>query len=281
MLTQQDIYPAGSENCPPMLNKDNYVPWSSRLLRYAKSKPNQKSLVNSIKNGPYKDDEITHQEEKQMEADDQAIRTILIGLPNDIYVAVDSFWTAKEIWLCVEQLMKGSTIGAQEKKDKLFNEWENFKSTEEESIESYYHCFSKNYVRQYAGQITWNQNGYNVVQNVKNRAVQNLRVQNVRNQNGLIVVPEIAPLIANHNANQNGNENVIATQAEGNANGNDEEARIQLQAEEFDLMDVAGDIDEIKDVNENYVLMANFQQASTSGTQIGKALIYDLDGTSE
>ncbi|GKF06866.1 hypothetical protein Tco_0037534, partial [Tanacetum coccineum] len=36
MSTQQDIYAAGSENRPPMLNKENYVPWSSRLLRYAK-----------------------------------------------------------------------------------------------------------------------------------------------------------------------------------------------------------------------------------------------------
>ncbi|GJS24627.1 hypothetical protein Tco_0453259 [Tanacetum coccineum] len=38
MSTQQDIYDVGSENRPPMLNKDNYVPWSSRLFRYAKSK---------------------------------------------------------------------------------------------------------------------------------------------------------------------------------------------------------------------------------------------------
>ncbi|GKE28060.1 hypothetical protein Tco_1443444, partial [Tanacetum coccineum] len=34
--------------------------------------------------------------------------------------------------------------------------------------------------------------------------------------------------------------------------------------EKFDLMATAGDIDEIKDVYANYVLMANLQQASTS-----------------
>ncbi|GKD81127.1 hypothetical protein Tco_1347966, partial [Tanacetum coccineum] len=43
----------GSENRPPMLNKENYVPWSSRLLRYAKSRPNGKLIYNSIMNGPY------------------------------------------------------------------------------------------------------------------------------------------------------------------------------------------------------------------------------------
>nr|GFD05564.1 ribonuclease H-like domain-containing protein [Tanacetum cinerariifolium] len=53
MSTQQDIYAAGSESRPPMLNKENYVPWSSRLLRYAKSKTNGKIIHNSILNGPY------------------------------------------------------------------------------------------------------------------------------------------------------------------------------------------------------------------------------------
>ncbi|GKB76079.1 hypothetical protein Tco_0942974 [Tanacetum coccineum] len=94
MSTQQDIYAAGSENRPPMLNKDNYVPWSSRFLCYAKSNPNRKLLVNSILHGPYvrrmivelgdpdcdvpiaesfhkqTDDELTKKEANQMEADD-------------------------------------------------------------------------------------------------------------------------------------------------------------------------------------------------------------------
>nr|GEY28242.1 ribonuclease H-like domain-containing protein [Tanacetum cinerariifolium] len=53
MSTQQDIYAAGSENRPPMLNKDNYIPWSSRIIRYARSRPNGKMIVDSIENGPY------------------------------------------------------------------------------------------------------------------------------------------------------------------------------------------------------------------------------------
>nr|GEZ89224.1 hypothetical protein [Tanacetum cinerariifolium] len=94
----------GSESHPPMLNKENYVPWSSRLLHYAKSRPNGNLIHNSIINGPY------------IEADDQAIQTILLGLPKDIYAAVDSCETAQEIWLRVQQMMKGSDIGIQEKK---------------------------------------------------------------------------------------------------------------------------------------------------------------------
>ncbi|GJU23400.1 retrovirus-related pol polyprotein from transposon TNT 1-94 [Tanacetum coccineum] len=40
-------------------------------------------------------------------------------------------------------MMKGSDIGIQDKKAKLFNEWERFTSTYGELIESYYHHFSK------------------------------------------------------------------------------------------------------------------------------------------
>ncbi|GJV56804.1 retrovirus-related pol polyprotein from transposon TNT 1-94 [Tanacetum coccineum] len=150
-------------------------------------------------------------------------------------------------------------------------------------------------------------NNQRISSNPRNRQIaqpiQNLRVQNVGNQNGLIVVPGIAPLIAHQNANYNGNGNVVAARAEGNVNRNNgnqimcynyrglghyarnctvrpmrrgvaylqlliaqkEKAGIQLQAEEFDLMVAVGDIDVIEDVNANYVLMANLQQASTSG----------------
>nr|GEV39104.1 Gag-Pol polyprotein [Tanacetum cinerariifolium] len=88
-----------------------------------------------------------------------------------------------------------------------------------------------------------NLNGYNAVQNVKNQVahneIQNLRVQNVRNQNGLIGVPR--------NANQNENGNLVAAYAEGNATRHN---GIQLQAEEFDLMAVAADLDEIEETDQ-------------------------------
>nr|GEX38183.1 hypothetical protein [Tanacetum cinerariifolium] len=487
MSTQQDIYAAGSKNRPPMLNKENYVPWSSRLLRYAKSRLNEKLIHNSIINGPYvrrmipepgdpncevpvnetfhvqTNDELTEKELKQIEADDQAIQSILLGLFEDIYAAVDSCETAQEIWLRVQQMMKGSDIGIQEKKAKLFNEWERFTSTDRESLESYYHHFLKlindlkrnkhfpekiasnlkflnnlqpewsrhvtiidqtkdlhtaDYTQLYdflkynqkevdelkaerlaktqdpltlmatsnnhytfpmlhQDQPSFNQNymqqpmpnlkditdpttamnmalalmakafklnystptnnnyrissnpcnrqvaqsGMNMGQdrqmqmNVRNQVIQNVvqnpRIQNVRNQNGLIGVP------GNANQNMNGNGNVVAARAEGNSTGHNgnqircynckgvghfarnctvrprrkdvaylqtqlliaqkEEVGIQLQAEEFDLMAAAADIDEIEEVNANCILMANLQQASTSGTQTDRAPVYDSD----
>nr|GEZ93197.1 hypothetical protein [Tanacetum cinerariifolium] len=126
-----------------MLNKENYVPWSSRLRRYAKRRPNRKLIHNSIINGPYVRRMILEPGDTNREADDQAIQTILLGLPEDIYAAVDSCGTAQEIWLRVHQIMKGSNIRIQEKKANLFNEWERFTSNDGESIESYYHQWSR------------------------------------------------------------------------------------------------------------------------------------------
>nr|GEX86303.1 retrovirus-related Pol polyprotein from transposon TNT 1-94 [Tanacetum cinerariifolium] len=302
MSTQQDIYVAGSKNRPPMLNKENYVPWSSRLLRYAKSGPNGKLIHNSIIIGPYvrrmilepgdpnrkvlvnetfhvqTNDELTKKELKQIDPDDQAIQTILLSLSEDIYATVDSCETAQEIWLRVQQMMKGSDIEIQEKKAKLFNEWERQMQMVGGN--------GGNQFRQYAGQNVGNLNGYNDVQN-----------------------------------NPNGNGNLVAACAKGNATGHNdnqircynsrglghfarnytvrprrraaaylqtqlliaqkEKAGIQLQAKEFDLMAAVADLDEIEEVNANCILMANLQQALTSGTQTDNAPVYDSDGSAE
>nr|GFD45195.1 hypothetical protein [Tanacetum cinerariifolium] len=60
-----------------------------------------------------------------------------------------------------------------------------------------------------------------------------------------------------------------------------EEAGIQLQAEEYDLMADAADLDEIEEVNANCILMANLQQASSLGTQTDSAPVYDSDGSAK
>nr|GEU81378.1 hypothetical protein [Tanacetum cinerariifolium] len=75
------------------------------------------------------DEELTKNDIKRMDADDQAIQTILLGLPEDVYAVVDSCETAKEIWKCIQKMMKGSDIRGQEKKAKL--------STDGESIDGH------------------------------------------------------------------------------------------------------------------------------------------------
>ncbi|GJS37858.1 hypothetical protein Tco_0536240 [Tanacetum coccineum] len=135
-----------------------------------------------------------------------------------------------------------------------------------------------------------------VVQN----AVQNPGVQDVGNQNGLIVVPgipnrnrngNVVAVRVEGNANGNNGNQIRCYNCRGlghlarnytvrprrrdatylqtkllnpNKIAQNEEAGIQLQAEEFDFMAVAADLDEIEEVNANCILMANLQQASTS-----------------
>nr|GEY53547.1 hypothetical protein [Tanacetum cinerariifolium] len=95
------------------------------------------------------------------------------------------------------------------------------------------------------------------------------RVQNAGNQNGLIGVQE------NRNQNQIENGNLVAARAEGNAAGKN---RNQIRCyncrgvEEYDLMAATADLDEIKEVNANCILMANLQQVSTSEEQYTELL---------
>nr|GFA56751.1 hypothetical protein [Tanacetum cinerariifolium] len=117
------------------------------------------------------------------------------------------------------------------------------------------------------------------VQNVRNQvaqnAIQNPRVQNTGNQNGSIGVPGNANqnLNGNGNANQNLNGNGVGHFARNCTVrpkrrdaaylqtqlliAQKKEARIQLQAEKFDLMTAAAYLDEIEEVNANCILMAN------------------------
>ncbi|GKA99503.1 putative RNA-directed DNA polymerase, partial [Tanacetum coccineum] len=130
-------------------------------------------------------------------------------------------------------------------------------------------------------------------------------IQNVSNQNGLIVVPAIR--------NQNGN--IVAAWIKQNGNGSNtnqircynyrgvghyarncitrpkrrdyayiqnqlliaqiKEAGLQLNAEEYDLIIVFVDYEEEEKLHVNCILMANLQQASTSGTHADTALVYD------
>nr|GEZ16755.1 hypothetical protein [Tanacetum cinerariifolium] len=294
MSTQQDIYASGFESRPPMLNKENYVPWSSHLLRYAKSRPNGKLIHNSILNGPY-------------------VRK-MIPEPGDANRDIT------EIWLRVQQMMKGSNIGIQEKKAKLFNEWERFTSNEGESIESYYHHFLKlmndlKRIKHFLEKIASNLKFLNNLQPEWSR--HNYLQQSMPNPED-ITDPTTAMNMAlalmakafklNYSTPTNNNQRIssnprnrqiaqpgqnagipagyndaIGNQVIQNAveNPRKEEAGIQLQAEEYDLMAAAADLDEIEEVNANCILMANLQQASTSGTQTDSTPVYDTDGSAE
>nr|GFA86003.1 hypothetical protein [Tanacetum cinerariifolium] len=121
-----------------------------------------------------------------------------------------------------------------------------------------------------------------------NDVIANQVIQNPKNQigNGNLVTTRAEGNAAGQNANQircyncrglgianlSGTGNVVAARAEGTEIGN--------QARCYNCRGL-GDLDEIEEVNANCILMANLQQASTSGTQYDRALVYDTDGSAK
>nr|GEU78917.1 hypothetical protein [Tanacetum cinerariifolium] len=167
--------------------------------------------------------------------------------------------------------MKGSDIGIQEKKAKLFNEWERFTSNEGESIESYYHRFLKlmNELKRnkhFPKKIASNLKFLNNLQQEWSRHV------TIVHQTKDLHTADYTQLydFIKYNQKENG---LIGVQGNGNQN--------QIGNEEYDLMAAAADLDEIEEVNANCILMANLQQASSSGTQTDSTLVYDTDGSAE
>nr|GFA58053.1 hypothetical protein [Tanacetum cinerariifolium] len=276
-----------------------------------------------------------------MEANDQAIQTIILGLLKDIYAVVDSCETSQEIWLRVQQMMKGSDIGIQEKKAKLFNEWERFTSFDRESIESYYHRFSKlmndfKRNKHFPEKIASNLKFLNNLQPEWSRHVtivhqtKDLHTADYTQlydflKNNQKEVDELRaarlgkthdPLALMANSNNPFNYPVFRQdqpspstymkQPQSNNNYNPQPSFNQkymqqpmpnpkdisdpttainmalvLMSKAFNDLMSCVDLDEIKEVNANCILMANLQQALTSGTQTDKDPVYDSDGSTK
>nr|GEY12517.1 ribonuclease H-like domain-containing protein [Tanacetum cinerariifolium] len=280
MSTQQDIYAAGSESRPPMLNKENYVPWSSRLLRYAKSRPNGKLIHNSILNGPY-------------------VRR-MIAEPGDGEHSTTAMNMALTLMLNYSTPTNNNQrISSNPRNRQIAQPGMNMVQDRQMQMVG---GNGGNQFRQYTGHNAGNLNGYNAVQNVgnqrissnpKNRQIAQLGMnmsqdrqmqmiggnggnqfrqyagQNAGNLNRYNDVQNV------ENQNQIGNGNLVAAHAEGNAAGPNGNKIRCYNCRGF------ADLDEIEEVNANCILMANLQQASPSGTQTDSAPVYDSDGSAE
>nr|GEV90787.1 hypothetical protein [Tanacetum cinerariifolium] len=373
-------------------------------------------------------------QEPQIKADDQAIQTILLGLPEDIYAAVDSCETAQEIWLRVQQMMKTLTLELRRRRPScsmngkgllpmkgnrlsltIIPEWSrhvtiihqtkdlhtadytqlydflkyNQKEVDELKVgrlakiqdplalmensnnpyvfpapHQYQPSFNQNYIqqtmpnpediidpttamnmvlalmakafklnystptnnnqrissnprnrqiaqpgmnmgqdrkmkmvggngenqfRQYAGHNVGNLNGYNAVQNVResgcseSKSLESRAEGNAAGKNGNQIRCYNCRGVGHYarNCTVRPKRRDAAYLQRQLLIAQKEQAGIQLQAEEFDLMAAVADLDEIEEVNANCILMANLQQASTSGTQTDNAPVYDSDGSAE
>nr|GEV83451.1 hypothetical protein [Tanacetum cinerariifolium] len=329
MSTQQDIYAAGSESRHPMLNKENYVSWSSRLLRYAKSRPNGKLIHNSIINGPYVRRMILEpgsdiESRRRGPSCSMNEKGLLPMKGNRFSLTIIPEWS-RHVTI-VHQTKDLHTADYAKLYDFLkYNQKEvdELKAERLAKIQDPLALMANSnnpydFLAPHQDQPSYNQNymqqpmpnpkdiidpttamnmalaliakafklNYSTPTNNNQRISSNLRNRQIAQPDMNMGQDRQMQMVGGNGENQFRH---YAGQNLGNLNGynavqnveNQEEEGIQLQAEEFDLMATAADLDEIKEVNANCILMANLQQASTSGTQTDKAPVYDSDGSAE
>nr|GEW49975.1 hypothetical protein [Tanacetum cinerariifolium] len=117
-------------------------------------------------------------------------------------------------------------------------------------------------------------NNQRILSNSHNRQIAQLGM-NIGQDRQLQMVRGNVGISLDRISNQNGNGNVVAARTEGNGNGNN---GIQLQAKEFDLMAIAGDIDEIEKVNANSKFVRDFKSlAKDVDESLAKHKTLDLE----
>nr|GEW75169.1 hypothetical protein [Tanacetum cinerariifolium] len=119
----------GADNHPPMLEKDMYDSWKSRMEQYMMNRQHGRMILESFENGPLlwptieenrvtrpkKYSELSATEAIQADYDVKANNIILQGLPPEVYALVSNHKVAKELWERIQLLMQGTLLTKQER----------------------------------------------------------------------------------------------------------------------------------------------------------------------
>ncbi|GJS15490.1 retrovirus-related pol polyprotein from transposon TNT 1-94 [Tanacetum coccineum] len=147
---------SGADNRPPMLEKDMYDSWKSRMELYMLNRQNGRMILESVESGPLiwpsivengvtrpkKYSELSATEALQADCDIKATNIILQGLPPEVYALVSNHKVAKELWERIQLLMQGTSLTKQERECKLYDEFDKFAYKKGESLREFYLRFS-------------------------------------------------------------------------------------------------------------------------------------------
>ncbi|GKB18244.1 hypothetical protein Tco_0852167 [Tanacetum coccineum] len=86
---------SGADNRQPMLDKDLYDSWKSRMELYMQNREHGRMILESVEHA---------------DCDMKATNIILQGLPTDIYSLVNHHRVAKDLWERVQLLMQGTSL---------------------------------------------------------------------------------------------------------------------------------------------------------------------------
>ncbi|GKE45625.1 hypothetical protein Tco_1472909 [Tanacetum coccineum] len=120
---------SSADNRPPMLEKDMYDSWKSRMELYMMNRQHGRMVLKSVENGPLtwptiekngvtrpkKYSELSATEAIQANCDIKATNIILQGLPQEVYALVSNHKVAKKLWESKQLLMQGTSLTKQER----------------------------------------------------------------------------------------------------------------------------------------------------------------------
>ncbi|KAI3672631.1 hypothetical protein L6452_38727 [Arctium lappa] len=178
-MTSREALAIGTDTKPPVLFKGEYEQWKDRFLNFIDRHELGDYIRTSIEEGIMTppmttrviDNVPTQVELKYHELQDDNLRRakgdklsksyILQGIPNEIYVKIDSYKASgKEMWDQLEKMMLGSKIGNQLKISNCLNNYEEFRGRVGETLEETYDRFvtllnelSKNKVHKYQNEL--------------------------------------------------------------------------------------------------------------------------------
>ncbi|GJY03080.1 retrovirus-related pol polyprotein from transposon TNT 1-94, partial [Tanacetum coccineum] len=147
---------SGADNRPPMLEKNMYDSWKSRMELYMLNRQHGRMILESVENGPLiwpsieengvtrpkRYSELSPTEAIQADCDIKATNIILQGLPPEVYALVSNHKVAKELWERIQLLMQGTSLTKQERECKLYDEFDKFAYKKGETLRDFYLRFS-------------------------------------------------------------------------------------------------------------------------------------------
>nr|GEV19953.1 retrovirus-related Pol polyprotein from transposon TNT 1-94 [Tanacetum cinerariifolium] len=161
---------SGADNHPPMLEKDMYDSWKSRMELYMLNLQHGRMILESAESGLLlwpiieengvtqlkKYSELSTIEAIQADCDVKATNIILQGLPPEVYALVSTHKVSKELWKRIEMLMQGTSLTKLERECKLYDEFDKFAYRKGESLSSTFQSFpyeTQYHSSQYASQV--------------------------------------------------------------------------------------------------------------------------------
>ncbi|GJY51657.1 hypothetical protein Tco_0442504 [Tanacetum coccineum] len=123
------MHSVGDVHRPPILEKDMYESWKSKMELYMLNRQHGRMILESVENGPLiwptiEENEVTRPKKYyELSATGKQSSVVMLrqtniilqGLPQEVYALVSNHQIAKELWERIQLLMQGTSLTKQER----------------------------------------------------------------------------------------------------------------------------------------------------------------------